>query len=92
MKVARVMGAVVASIRDERLKGLKLLLLREVDAAWKPVGMPFVAVDTVGAGPDDLTLVATGQAACQTERTQGLPIDAAVVAILDLPEAKDRGR
>ena len=87
MLIARVVGTVVATQKEPRLIGLKLLVLQPTDttgAASK--GAPVVAVDAVGAGLHDLVLAAAGSSARQTEVTKDKPVDTVVMAIVDLIE------
>jgi microcompartment protein CcmK/EutM len=87
MIIARVVGTVVASAKEPRLDGLKLLLLQPADTAGAAAkGSPVVAVDAVGAGLHDLVLFAAGSSARQTEVTKDKPVDAVVMAIVDLIE------
>jgi microcompartment protein CcmK/EutM len=83
MRIAYIFGTVIATMKDEKLRGKKLLLARETDLAGKPTGSPFVAVDTVDAGTGDLVVVTEGSSARETELTMGLPVDAVVVAVID---------
>ncbi len=50
MLIARVIGTTVATIKDEKLHGRKLLIVRQTDERGNPTGKPYVAVDTVDAG------------------------------------------
>ncbi len=88
MLLARVIGTVVATRKEEELTGLKFLLLQGTDAAGKPQGGFVVAVDAVGAGLGDLVMFASGSSARQTEVTKDRPVDATVMAIVDLIEEK----
>lgn len=83
MLIARVTGSVVSTAKDPALVGFKLLLLRETDTEGFSTGEPFVAVDGAGAGTGELVLVATGSAARYGEKTDGKPVDALVVGIID---------
>jgi len=83
MKLGRVAGTVVCSVKDERLNGLKLLVVHEYDARLNPTKSFHVAADTVQAGPGDLVLFASGSSARQTEKTTGKAIDCAIIAIVD---------
>ena len=65
------------------MDGLKLLLVKYVDADGKQTGGQVVAVDAVGAGPDELVLVASGSSARQTKATDKRPCDAVIMAIVD---------
>ena len=63
MVLAQVVGTVVSTRKDPALLGLKLLLTREVDEAFRPTGNWVVAADAVGAGIGELVLVAAGSSA-----------------------------
>lgn len=86
MQIAKVVGATVATIKDEKLVGRKLLIVREADEAGQPVGKPYVAIDTVDAGTGDLVLIAAGSSARQTTQTKDTPVDAVIMAIVDTLE------
>lgn len=95
MIIAKVTGAVVSTIKDKRLSGYKLAILQEYSPEKKKVhGEPFVAVDIYGSGLGSLVCVTRGSSAQSflevnenyMERkgpVLSLPIDAAVVAIID---------
>jgi len=83
MRIAEVVGSVVATQKDARLAALKLLVLRVRDHENRPIDEYVVAVDAVSAGPGDLVLFATGSSARQTELTDGKPCDAVVMAVVD---------
>jgi microcompartment protein CcmK/EutM len=83
MLIARVIGTTVATIKDEKLIGRKLLIVRQTDERGAPVGKPFVAIDTVDAGVGDLVLTAAGSSARQTNQTKDTPVDAVIMAMID---------
>ena len=83
MLLAKVIGTVVATRKEASLDGLKLLIVRPVDESGLDAGVPLVAADAVGAGPDELVLVASGSSARQTRTTDKRPVDAVVMAIVD---------
>src|SRR5512135_3484419 len=83
MLIARVVGSIVATIKDEKLTGRKLLIVREVNTANELTGKPIAAVDTVDAGVGDLVLIAQGSSARQTNITKETPTDAVIMAIVD---------
>ena len=86
MKFAKVIGTVVATRKEERIEGRKLLLVQDLDINFKPTGIPAVAVDAVGAGEGELVLTVSGSSARQTEETQNQPCDLAIMAIVDTVE------
>ncbi len=92
MFLARVIGSVVSTKKDEAMRGQKLLLLRPmlVDEAkpskFRPGTNTIVAVDTLGAGSDDLVLFCQGSSARQASGMKSLPVDAVVVGLVDSVE------
>ena len=89
MFLAEVIGQIVATKKDESMHGKKLLLLRpqlvdEKDATkFRHGSNTVVAVDNVGAGEGDLIMFCQGSSARQAAGLRKLPVDAAVVAIID---------
>ncbi|MEZ4387233.1 MAG: EutN/CcmL family microcompartment protein [Candidatus Krumholzibacteriia bacterium] len=83
MNLAKVLGRVVATCKDSKLDGLKLLVLGLADPAGELTGASVVAVDAVGAGEGEYVLYAAGSSARQTAVTDGKPVDAVVMAIVD---------
>ena len=83
MLLGRVTGTLVASRKEERLEGLKFLLVRQIDIDGQETGGYVVANDAVGAGVGEVVLYATGSSARQTESTRERPCDAVIMAIVD---------
>lgn len=83
MKMGRVVGAVVASRKDEKLQGLKLLVVQNLDLELESDRGYVIAADAVGAGAGEVVLYATGSSARQTPQTDGRPVDAVIMAIVD---------
>lgn len=83
MKMGRVVGAVVASRKDEKLQGLKLLVVQNLDLELESERGYVIAADAVGAGAGEVVLYATGSSARQTPQTDGRPVDAVIMAIVD---------
>jgi ethanolamine utilization protein EutN/carbon dioxide concentrating mechanism protein CcmL len=83
MLIAKVVGSVVASQKDEKLENLKLLVLQVHSHENQPKDQYVVAVDSVQAGVGDTVLYATGSSARQTTLTDGKPCDAVVMAVVD---------
>lgn len=92
MFLARVIGSVVSTKKDEVMRGRKLLVLRPLlvdeqnPAQLRPGQNTLVAVDTLGAGAGDLVLFCQGSSARQAAGMKALPIDAAVVGLVDTVE------
>jgi microcompartment protein CcmK/EutM len=83
MKIARVIGTTISTIKDEKVRGSKLLILRQTNETGEFIGKPFVAVDLVDAGVDELVLTGHGSSARQTYQTKDCPVDAVVIAVID---------
>jgi microcompartment protein CcmK/EutM len=86
MQLGKVIGTVVATRKDEKLEGLKFYLVEFVDLEGMPTGNFVVAVDSVGAGESEIVLTAAGSSARQTNITKDKPVDAVIMAIVDLLE------
>lgn len=82
MFLARVRGTVVSTSKDERLVGFKLLVVQRIGIEDEYVGLPQVAVDTVGAGVG-ATVIVTGGSSARVSARPDSPIDATIVGIVD---------
>ena len=86
MQLARVIGQVVATVKEPGLDSFKILIVQDIDPSApdaEATASPYVAVDLVGAGEGELVTVAQGSAARVPRATANTPTDSAVVAIVD---------
>jgi microcompartment protein CcmK/EutM len=83
MILARVVGTVVATRKDPRLEGKKLLVLKLVSPEGKDEAGYVVAVDTVGAGFRETVIAVAGSSARMAEGCKDKPVDTAIVGIVD---------
>lgn len=89
MFIARVTGSVVSTQKAASMVGHKLLIVEpyRLDESTRDTlrstGRTFIAVDTLGAGVDDFVLVVQGSSARLTPETAKLPVDAAVIGLVD---------
>lgn len=89
MFVAKVTGSVVATQKVDAMVGQKLLIVEpyKVDGKDRTLltgtGRTFVAVDTVGAGQNEMVLIVQGSSARLTPETKTLPVDATIIGIVD---------
>jgi len=83
MILARVVGTVVATRKDPRLEGFKLLILRPVSPDGKLDSNYVIAVDTVGAGSQETVIVVSGSSARMADHCKDKPVDLAIVGIVD---------
>lgn len=88
MILARIVGTVVATRKDERLVSSKLLVARPVDPSGTPEGNFLVAVDTVDAGVGETVLIVSGSSARMASGLKDCPVDAAIVGIVDHVDVK----
>jgi carbon dioxide concentrating mechanism protein CcmL len=92
MILAKVLGTVVASQKEPALDGLKFLMLGQMGPDKTLTGGSVVAVDAIGAGTGEIVLYASGSSARQTRVTDGKPVDAVVMAIVDSWEIEGEDR
>jgi microcompartment protein CcmK/EutM len=83
MILARVVGTVVATRKDARLEGFKLLIVKPVSAEGQDEPGYVIAVDTVGAGSKETVIVVSGSSARMAEGCKDKPVDASIVGIVD---------
>jgi len=85
MRLAKVVGQVVATVKDDGLSSFKLLMLQDATGATtaRTSGPVYVAIDLVGAGEGELVLVVSGSGARICAESKAAPVDSAVVAIAD---------
>lgn len=83
MQLARVLGEVVSTMKDEQLSGLTLLVLQPIAASGEAAGRTLVAVDSVGAGVGEYVFFVRGREAAFPFYPAEPPTDAAVVGIVD---------
>jgi len=83
VKLARVVGTVVSTRKDEKLEGLKFFLLQDLGPDLSLKDSIVVAADSVGCGVGEVVLYASGSSARQTVMTDKRPCDATVMAIID---------
>lgn len=85
MFLAKVRGTVVSTSKDERLVGFKLLVVMRLGINGEYIGLPQVAVDTVGAGVGE-TVIVTGGSSARVSSRPDSPIDLIIVGIVDAVE------
>ena len=86
MLLAKVIGTVVATRKEPELEGLRMLLVRDLDAKGAANGKTIVAIDAMNAGIGEVVLYCSGSAARQTEATKNRPVDHVIMAIVDAVE------
>ncbi|HKR21192.1 MAG TPA: EutN/CcmL family microcompartment protein [Pyrinomonadaceae bacterium] len=83
MIIARILGTVVSTQKDERLQGKKLLIVRPINVDGSDTTGYVVAVDTVGTGFHERVLVVAGSSARLAAGMKDAPVDAAIVGVID---------
>ncbi|MCX6588369.1 MAG: EutN/CcmL family microcompartment protein [Acidobacteria bacterium] len=83
MILARVVGTVVATRKDPRLEGKKLLILKPVSPEGKDEASYLIAVDAVGAGFRETVIAVTGSSARMADGCKDRPVDTAIIGIVD---------
>jgi ethanolamine utilization protein EutN len=88
MRLARVIGTVVATVRYEGLEGVKFLVIQPLDKELEPKGEPVVAADGVHmAGPGELVYYVSSREASLALPEKFVPVDDAIVGIVDAVES-----
>lgn len=91
MLLARVVGTVVATKKDPRLEGRKLLILQNVTPQGELKKSSYVvAVDTVGAGARETVIAVQGSSARMAHGLKDIPVDTAIVGIVDTVHLDER--
>ena len=90
MFLGKVVGTLVSTQKEASLNGLKFLVVRRLTVANEEERGYVVAADAVGAGLDEVVMVATGSSARQTVMTDKRPCDAVIMAIVDSWEVDGR--
>ena len=83
MILGRVAGTIVATRKDPRLEGFKLLIVKPISPEGKDESGYLIAVDTVGAGSRETVIVVSGSSARLAEGCKDKPVDASIVGIVD---------
>ena len=84
MQIGRVVGTVVATQKNRKLEGAKLLLVQPITLDGQPRGIAVLAIDSVGAGVGERVLVVIeGRAAGEALGRKAAPVDAAIIGIVD---------
>ena len=95
MQLARVMGEVVATIKDANLGGSKLLVLQPIDFQQQPIRWVVIALDCTpggGAGVGSTVMFVEGREAANPFENPPLPVDACVTGIVDSWEYPQAGK
>jgi len=90
MQLARVIGTVVATVKNDSLRGRKLLVVQTVNKDLESTGKPMVAVDAVGAGVGELVFWCRGKEASFPFKREDTPTDCTIVGIVDSEEHVSR--
>ena len=83
MNLARVVGDVVVTRKDENLVGLKLLIIQPLTPGREPAGRTLIAADAVGAGVGEEVFFVRGKEASFPFYPIEAPVDAGIVGIVD---------
>jgi microcompartment protein CcmK/EutM len=92
MILAKIVGTVIATRKDERLVGSKLLIAQPIDPYGNAHGHHLVAIDTVDAGFGETVLIVSGSSARMAADLKNRPVDAAVVGIVDAIDVVEPSR
>jgi ethanolamine utilization protein EutN len=83
MQLARVIGNIVCTVKNDSLHGRKLLVVQTLDRNLKESGKPMIAVDSVGAGVGELVFWCRGKEASFPFKREDTPTDCTIIGIVD---------
>lgn len=83
MQLARVIGNVVSTVKNETLEGRKILIVQNLDENLEPKGKPLIALDAIGAGIGELVFWCRGKEASFPFKRDSTPTDCTIVGIVD---------
>jgi len=89
MDLARVIGRVVCTVKNDTLHGRKLLLVQPITETGTDAGKPLIAIDAVGAGAGERVFFVTGREASFAFLPDQVPADASIVGIVDRVDLLD---
>ena len=92
MQLARVIGNIVATVKNDSLEGRKLLIVQSLNADLEPQGQPLVALDSIGAGVGELVFWCRGKEASFPFKREDTPTDCTIVGIVDSDGHVSKGR
>lgn len=90
MIIAKVVGNVWATRKDEQLSGFKFMVVQPLNHGTKKQDSTFVAVDQIGAGIGETVMIVHGSSARRSVDRENLPIDASIVGIIDKVEVEEQ--
>ena len=90
MLMGKVVGTVIATQKDEGLRGYKLFVVQNVDTEMNLKPSYIVAADAIGCGMNELVIVVQGSSARIAEQTKNKPVDASIIAIVDYVEIENK--
>ncbi|WP_312650584.1 EutN/CcmL family microcompartment protein [Aminipila sp.] len=84
MKAGMVIGNIWATRKDEKLEGLKLMIVQPLNIIDNtPIGPPIIAADTIGAGVNEKVIYVGGSSARMPVGGSNIPVDATIIGIVD---------
>ncbi|AOT71339.1 EutN/CcmL family microcompartment protein [Geosporobacter ferrireducens] len=86
MYLAKIVGNVIATRKDEALVGSKILIVQPINGKYEEIGNTEVAIDSVGAGVGEIVIVSKGSSARIVSGKENSPVDAAIIGIVDSME------
>ncbi|MBI4454539.1 MAG: EutN/CcmL family microcompartment protein [Acidobacteria bacterium] len=91
MKLARIIGTIVCTVKNQTLEGKKILVLKPIDMHGRFYGKAFVALDSVGAGVGEEVFYVGGREAAFPFLPTDVPSDRTIVGLLDLANFNSSG-
>jgi carbon dioxide concentrating mechanism protein CcmL len=90
MILGKVVGTIVCSSRNDGIEGARYLLVEKTSPQGEKKGDYIVALDIIGAGPEEMVMVTEGSPSRETPQTVNKPLDALIVGIVDLIDENEK--
>ena len=90
MRLARIIGTVVSTVKNETIVGKKILILKHLDSSRRPYGTAFLALDSIGAGVGEEVFYVRAKEASFPFLPTEVPSDATIVGIVDRIHVPER--
>ena len=91
MRLAKVLGNIVCTIKNPELQGTKLMVIQPIDGQHRPQGKPMIAIDSIGAGAGEIVIWCRGKEASFPFEPNTVPTDCTITGIVDWVNVEWKG-
>lgn len=93
MRIARVIGNVYATLKHEKLKGIKLMVIQQISPDGRAAGKPIIVADYLNAAVGSLVYwIEDGSTICKVMQKRSIPVRGCIVGLIDSIDMKTTGK